>query len=198
MILSPFETFVMAVERVQQRLRKVTSALNEAKIPYAVVGGKSVAIWVARADPSATRTTVDVDLLIDPANIGDVSAAMSRLGFERHLRRLVLFTDPEEPSRRSGVHLVWAGRKLLPSYAHPAPSVKEAVFESTQRFWVLDLPALVRMKLTSYRDIDRVHIADLLKVGLIDEVVRSSLPADLRQRLKQLEERAADDGLTIE
>jgi hypothetical protein len=186
----------MAVERVQHRLRRVTAALNDAQIPYAVVGGNAVAVWVAKADPSATRTTVDVDLLIDQANLDEVTAALTRLGFDRHdLRRLVLFTDPDEPSRRSGVHLVWADRKVLPSYAHAAPSVKEAVFEAGQGFWVLNLPALVRMKLTSFRDIDRVHIADLLSVGLIDEAIRSSLPTDLRERLKEVERAAADNTL---
>ena len=55
-------------------------------------------------------------------------------------------------------------------------------------FAVLDLPALVRMKLTSLRDIDRVHVADLLSVGLIDEDVRHTLPADLRKRLEEIEQ----------
>ncbi len=52
---------------------------------------------------------------------------------------------------------------------------------------VLDLPALVRMKLTSFRDIDRVHIADMLSVGLIDHALRSALPDDLRRRLAEVE-----------
>jgi len=196
MILSPFERFVMAVERVERRLRRVTGALNGSGIPYAVIGGNAVAVWVAKADPSATRTTVDVDLLVEQARIDDVTAALTRLGFDRHdLRLLVLFTDPDEPSRRSRVHLVRADRKVLPSYAHPAPSVTESVFEPGQGFWLLDLPALVRMKLTSFRDIDRVHIRDMLSVGLIDETVRSSLPADLYARLEELRSRAADDEL---
>ncbi len=52
---------------------------------------------------------------------------------------------------------------------------------------MLDLPALVRMKLTSSRDIDRVHVADMLSVGLIDDRVRRSLPAELAERLSQVE-----------
>ena len=39
--------------------------------------------------------------------------------------------------------------------------MSEAV-RDPEGFLVLDLPALVRMKLTSFRDIDRVHIGDLL------------------------------------
>jgi hypothetical protein len=113
---------------------------------------------------------------------------MQGLGFERHdLKRLVLFTDPDEPSKRSGVHLVWSDQPVLPSYEYSAPSVTEAV-RDPQGFAVLDLAALVRMKLTSFRDIDRVHIGDMLSVGLIDERVRSQLPDPLRARLDEVRE----------
>jgi hypothetical protein len=54
------------------------------------------------------------------------------------------------------------------SYRHWIPDVDE-VTRQREAFALLDLPALVRMKLTSLRDIDRVHIADLLSVGLIDD-----------------------------
>ena len=177
----------MAVERVEQRLRKVTAALNEADVPYAVIGGNAVAAWVAKADPSATRTTVDVDLLVKQQDVGRVTDVFQGLGFTRHnLRPMLLFTDPEEPSKRSGVHLVWAGQKVRPSYSHAAPLVDESALDP-QGFRLIDLPALVRMKLTSLRDIDRVHISDLLSVGLIDDGIRLSLPDDLRARLESVE-----------
>jgi hypothetical protein len=109
----------------------------------------------------------------------------------KDLRRLVLFLDPEEPSELSGVHLVWAGRKVRPSYAHPAPAVTESVFDD-EGFWVLELSALVRMKLTSYRDIDRVHVADLLRVEMIDDALRGSLPPDLLKKLRAVEASATE------
>jgi len=178
----------MAVQRVEDRLKRVTAALNAAGVRYAVIGGNAVALWVAKKDPSATRSTVDVDLLVIKQDLDAVSRVFETLRFERHdLRRLILFTDPEEPSRRSGVHLVWAGQKVLPSYAHAAPRVEEAIFEAEQGCWVLDLAALVRMKLTSFRDVDRVHIRDMLGVGLIDDAVRASLPTDLLERLRSIE-----------
>ncbi len=182
-----FRAYAMAVERVERRLRRVAAALDTAGIPYAVVGGNAVAAWVARADPSATRTTKDVDLLVRRADLARVTTALAALGFERQdLRSLVLFIDPEEPSRRSGVHLVWADERVLPSYPLPAPSVDEAE-RDPEGFRVLSLAALVRMKLTSYRDIDRVHVADLLSVRLIDDRVRATLPADLQERLRAIE-----------
>jgi hypothetical protein len=188
-----FKAHVMAVERVERRLREVTAALDRAGLRYAVVGGNAVAAWVGRVDPGATRATKDVDLLLERASADRAIAAIEALGFtHERLRDLLLFVDPEEPSRKSGVRVVWAGERVRPSYALPTPGVDEAV-RDPEGFLVLDLPALVRMKLTSFRDIDRVHVADMLSVGLIDGRVRATLPEVLRERLAQIEAAAQDD-----
>ncbi len=182
-----YRDYVMAKDRVEQRLHRVTAALDDAGIGYAVVGGNAVAAWVARVDPAATRATKDVDLLVRREDERRIAQVMQKLGFERHdLRRLVMFVDPQEPSRRAGVHLVWADELVRPSYPVPSPSIRETV-RDPHGFAVLDLPALVRMKLSSFRDIDRVHIADLLEVGLIDQAIRAELPIELRDRLDRVE-----------
>lgn len=182
-----FRAHVMAVDRVEKRLRQVTLALDGAGILYAVIGGNAVAIWVGRVNRSATRATKDVDLLVRRSDLDQITQVMQALNFQREdLRNPVLFLDPDEPDRRSGVHLVWAEELVRPSYQAPAPSVKEAV-RDPEGFLVLGLPALVRMKLTSNRPIDQVHVADMVDVGLIDEAVRSSLPAELQSRLAQIE-----------
>ncbi len=182
----------MAVDRVEKRLRRVTAALDEAGIKYAVIGGNAVAAWVSRVDPDATRTTKDVDLLVERDDLDRITGVMRGLDFQREdLRKLILFVDAREPSRRSGVHLVWANELIRPSYVCAAPSVGESV-RDPQGFNVIDLPALVRMKLTSFRDIDRVHIADMLSVGLIDETIKSGLPDELRQRLNEIEQSLDD------
>ena len=51
-----------------------------------------------------------------------------------------------------------------------------------------DLPALVHMKLQSFRRVDQVHIEDLLTNGLIDETVIRGLPDDLRKRLREVQD----------
>jgi len=190
MVPISFGAHVMAVDRVEKRLRRVAAALQSAGIPYAIVGGNAVAAWVARADPSATRATKDVDVLVRRTDLDAVTLAIGGLGFQRQdLRDLVLFIDPEEPSKRAGVHLIWAAEKIRPSYSVPSPSVEEAV-DDPEGFRVLGLAALVRMKLTSFRDIDRVHIADVLSVGLITPDVRKALPIDLLGRLEEVERTA--------
>ncbi|MBN1343983.1 MAG: nucleotidyltransferase family protein [Phycisphaerae bacterium] len=185
----------MAVDRVERRLRRVTAALDAAGIRYAVVGGNAVAAWVARVDPGATRATKDVDLLVERSDLEAITSTIQGLGFERQdLRSLVRFIDPDEPSRRSGVHLVWADELVRPSYACPAPSMTEAV-QDPEGFWVLDLPALVRMKLTSNRDIDRAHVGDMLSVGLLTDAFDEVLPAVLRERLAEIRRSLEDDDL---
>ncbi len=178
---------VMAVERVQLRLRRVTAALDAAGIRYSVVGGNAVASWVGRVDPGATRATKDVDLLVRREDTPRVTAAITALGFAREdLRDLVLFIDPDEPSKKSGVHLVWANERIRPSYTDPSPRVEDAE-RDPEGYWVVGLAALVRMKLTSFRPIDQVHVADMLSVGLIDASVRDSLSDPLRARLDEVE-----------
>lgn len=188
-----YRAYVMAVDRVERRLQRVTAALDAEGIRYAVIGGNAVAIWVARYDPHATRTTKDVDLLVDRADLNRIKGVMGSLGFQcEDLRRLVLFVDPEEPSRLSGVHLVWAGEKVKPSYSHPAPSLNEVVRDAEGRL-VLNLSALIRMKLTSLRNADKTHVEDLLRVGAVSSVVRDSLPFDLLSRLEEIERSIEDD-----
>src|SRR5947199_10262120 len=93
-----YRAFIMAMEQVERRLRKVTAALDAAGIRYAVIGGNAVALWVAKADPAATRTTKDVDLLVERGDLDRIRSAMAKLGVEFHdLRRMVLFVAPEEP-----------------------------------------------------------------------------------------------------
>ena len=183
----------MAVDRVERRLRRVTAALDAAGITYAVIGGNAVASWVARANPSATRATRDVDVLVRRVDDARIARVMSDLGFERHdLRRMVLYVDPEEPDKRSGVRLVWDGELIKTTYLSPAPFVTESV-RDPDGYLGLSLEALVRMKLTSLRDIDRVHITDLIAVGLIDDQIRELLPEKLRERLDLIRASFEDD-----
>src|SRR5271157_3511844 len=51
------ERMVRAVEKVRIRLLRAATALEQAKVPYAVVGGNAVAAWVSRVDESAVRNT---------------------------------------------------------------------------------------------------------------------------------------------
>lgn len=53
-------------------------------------------------------------------------------------------------------------------------------------FNVVSLDALVRMKLTSFRDKDRMHLRDLMDVGLVDAAWLDRVPPVFRERLQTL------------
>lgn len=180
-----WERMIRAVEKVRERLRRATAALEAAGVPYAVVGGHAVAAWVSRVDEAAVRNTQDVDLVLRRGDLEAAKEAMSRAGFVyRHSSGVDMFLDGPEARARDAVHIVFAGEKVRREYALPVPDVGES--EATPAFRVLSLEALVRMKLTSFRRKDQVHVLDLIDVGLVDDTWPDRLPAPLADRLREL------------
>ena len=45
-----WEQHVMALDDVSERLTRITGVLENASVPYALVGGQAVAMWVASRD----------------------------------------------------------------------------------------------------------------------------------------------------
>lgn len=179
------EAMERAVGKVYERLLRATAALEQAGIRYAVADGHAVAAWVARIDESATRNTRDVDILIRRTDLEAAKNALETAGFlYRHSAGVDLFLDGPEAKARDAVHIVFAGEKVRPHEPLPNPDVAES--EMADRFRVLSLPALVRVKLTVFRDKDRTHLRDLLAVGLIDAGWTARLPTALASRLQML------------
>jgi hypothetical protein len=175
----------MAVEKVQERLRRATSALEAAGLRYAVIGGNAVAAWVSRIDPAAARNTVDVDLMVARDDFEEVKIALNAAGFiHRHAAGIDLFLDGPEGRPREGVHVLFAGEKVRQEYLVPAPTLSD--IEQHNTFRVLALQPLVTMKLTSFRDKDRTHLRDFIEVGLLDSSWVERLPEELGARLKLL------------
>src|SRR5271163_4957474 len=86
-----------AVAKVRERLLRATAVLNQAGIPYAVVGGNAVASWVATIDEGALRNTPDVDLLVHRNDLPILIAALEQAGFVRdELHDIVKFRDGAE------------------------------------------------------------------------------------------------------
>ena len=179
------DRMVRAVEKVRERLLRAAGALEKAGIAYAVAGGNAVALWVSRVDESAVRNTRDVDILIRRSDLDAAQSALSSVGFiYRHSKSVDLFLEGPEGKARDAVHIVFANEKVRPHEALPNPDVTDAV--PTAEFRVLSLHALVRIKLTAFRDKDRTHLRDLIEVGLIDESWCERLPPELSERLRHL------------
>ena len=176
---------IAAVEAVRERALRATRALSNAGIPYAVAGGNAVAAWVARVDRAAVRNTQDVDILVRRSDFDAVKVALETVGFIHYeLMGVDCFIDGPDGSPRDAVHLLYAGEKVRESYALPSADVTEV--EHADEYDIVNLPALVRMKLNSFRRKDQVHLLDLLSLGLIDSTLQSSLLPEHAARLQQL------------
>ena len=179
------ERMVRAVEKVRDRLRRATAALAAAEIPYAVVGGNAVAAWVSRVDEAAVRNTQDVDILIRRSDFQAVRTALEGAGFiYRHVKSIDMFLDGPGTKARDAVHLLMAGEKVRELDICPTPDVTEV--DDKGEFLVVDLEALVRMKLTSFRRKDQVHLTDMIEIGLIDDTWPSRMAGELGDRLQTL------------
>jgi hypothetical protein len=173
------------VEKVKDRLRRVTRALNAAEIPYAIVGNNAVQHWVAQIDESVVRNTQDVDIIL---NESDLERAIPVLAAARFIYRqtagITTFLDGPEAKARDAVQVLFAGRKVREDYPAPVPTIDQFAMMADAR--TLPLDRLVTMKLTSYRDKDRVHIRDMISIGLIDSAWTKRYEGLLRDRLQEL------------
>jgi Uncharacterised nucleotidyltransferase len=178
-----WERMNRAVEKIQERLERTVAVLEQAGIPYAIIGGNAVRAWVAQADEAAVRTTRDVDILLRRADFPNAILAMEQAGFVyRHVKSIDMFLDGPDTKARDAVHVLFAGEKVRPDDLVATPDVSEV--ENINKHNVLKLQALVRMKLTSFRDKDRMHLRDMLDVELIDESWRANVPPELVERLQ--------------
>jgi hypothetical protein len=182
---SLLDRMVSAVERVRDRMRRATAALQAAGVPYAIVGGNAVAAWVATIDPAAVRNTQDVDILLRRADLDAAERALTPAGFiRRRVAGIDMFLDGPTASARDAIHVLLAGEKVRPADLIATPEVSDAV--TIDNLHIIELEKLARMKLTSFRDKDKTHLRDMLEVGLIDASLLPRLPADLAQRLQSL------------
>jgi hypothetical protein len=185
--LEPFsiDRMIRAVEKVKDRLRRSTAALEAASIPYCVVGGNAVAAWVSRIDESAARATQDVDILIRRPDLDRARIALESVGFiYRHSSSIDVFLDGAEAKARDAVHVIFASERVRP--AEPAENPDAEPWEVADGYRILPLESLVRIKLTAYRDKDRTHLRDMIGVGLIDSKWPSRFVPELAERLQAL------------
>jgi hypothetical protein len=187
-----WERMSEGIEKVKDRLRRAAGALEEAGIEYAVIGGNAVAAWVSRVDDSVVRNTRDVDILVRRADMPLIIPAMQRAGFIHRTVSILggkghieMFLDGPGAKARDGVHLIFADEKVNPEAIEPSPAVSD-VDPTHPDFRLIGLLALVTMKLTSYRDKDRVHLRDMMEIGQLDASWLPCVPPSLRQRLQDL------------
>ncbi len=180
-----WERIERAVEKVKERLRRVTRALNAANIPYAIIGGNAVQHWVAQVDESVVRNTRDVDIILNESDLDRAILALEKEGFiYRRTAGVSMFLDGPEAKARDAIHVVFAGQKVRDEYPEPVPLIDDYELMADSR--TLPFEKLVQMKLTSYRRKDQVHLLDMISIGLIDESWLEKLSPALKVRLEEL------------
>lgn len=177
------------MKELKYKARAVSLALKKAKIPHAIIGGLAVAAHVGRVNESAERNTLDLDILLYRADLQAASKALEPLGYRyRRVMNLHAFMPKSgKPKFEDGVHIVWSDEKVRPDYPHAAPALDpHDLYVASNGVNYLSLEELLRMKLTSFRLKDQVHIQDMLQQKLITRKIEHALPADLQARLEHV------------
>lgn len=173
------------VEQLFERIQQLHSLLSAAGVPYRIVGGVAVFIHVSERDPLRARLTADVDAAIYREHLPAVIEAAQEAGWVyRHLGGVDMLVDAEKPKARSAIHLIFLNEKVRPEYAEAVPA--SPPIRTSEGILLASVADLVRMKLTSFRLKDRVHIQDLDAVGLISSEIEARLPDLLKMRLSEI------------
>jgi hypothetical protein len=181
-----WKSYTMALDEVADRMFKITSALRTANVPFALVGGQAVALWVATKDPAAVRTTKDVDILMRREDLGRARGAARSVDMDYFETMGVgMFIEQRDPNPRHAVHIVWAGEIVRPGDLVAAPAIDDRTTLPGDHE-VVSLAKLVEMKLMAGRDQDRVHLRDMIDVGLIGRELLDGLPPELSTALASL------------
>lgn len=186
-VLQPgFESWRRAMEAAEaseRRARCVASLLDDVSIPYAMCGGIGSTAWVASVEEEATRSSVDVSVILRRADLPRARQALEAGGFvyaEKDARPV--FLDGPTGSIRSSVKVIFAGEFLREGDFAPTPDLAESI--RAEDFQVLTLEALVRMMLISNRNEDGMLLRDLMGVGLFDASWPARFPPELAARLQ--------------
>jgi hypothetical protein len=174
------------VEQLFDVLRRLHSALTEARIEYRIVGGLAIFLQVSERSHDAARLTRDIDAAVDRKDLERIAKAVEAFGFRyRHIAGVDMLVDANEPKTRSAVHLVFIDEKVRPEYLEPVPGFSTPTV-TQEGILLAPVADLVRMKLTSFRLKDKVHLLDMDSVGLITPEIENALPGALKNRLDQV------------
>jgi hypothetical protein len=171
-------------------LHKIGDALSAEAVPYELIGGLAVLVHVEEADPAHAMLTRDVDLMVLRTDLERIKDAAIRHGFRfRHAAGLDRLLYGDTDSAKNAVHLIFSGEKVRPNQATPNPPIApEKKRIHGKEVMVIPVPALVRMKLSSFRLKDQVHVQVMDAAGLITPEVEKVLTKELLARLQHVRE----------
>lgn len=184
--LKDISMFFDATDRIHQTMRRVALKLEEAGIPYALVGGMAVN---AHHHP---RTTKDVDFLITPQGMASFLRTYVPSEFEPsagHPRRFV--------DRATAVTFDFLVTGRFPGSGRPGPiaypdpaNVSQTIGDTR----VVNLATLIELKLAAGRHKDFGDVVELIRVHNLDEsFTRAVHPSVHGDFIECLEEKRRED-----
>ena len=175
-------------ERVDQlfvSMRRLHEALDTAGVPYEIIGGVAVFVQIERIDPALSRLTRDVDAMVRRVDLPRIEEAVRPYGLVyRHAAGIDMLVDKENPKAKTAIHLVLANVRVRPESVEPTPDLGTGEMILGARITSID--NLLKMKLTSFRLKDQVHIQDLDGAGLITKSMEDALSPVLQERLAKV------------
>lgn len=139
----------------------LVTALDDAGIDYALVGGLAVAVW------GAPRATKDIDVLVLPSALASALATLEARGFDLPAAPMT-FSDGMTVQRVSRIE----GRELLTVDLLVVNETLTEIWSSRRRLetdggpiWVISRDALIQMKAGAGRPQD---IADIERLRDLD------------------------------
>jgi hypothetical protein len=177
--------------RVQQLFtlaEVVERAFASAGLEYRVVGGLAAYLYVEEREPDAGRLTKDIDITVRREDLAAIAKAVEPFGLQyRHAAGIDMLVQAGLPSGRRAVHMIFSGEKVKPDYSDPVPDI--GACRILQGVRLVPVEDLIRMKLTSFRLKDQMHVQDLDEAGVITPEIESALSPLHRQRLQQVRAR---------
>jgi hypothetical protein len=174
------------MEQLFERLKRLHAAFDSAGIEYRVIGGMAVFFRVSLRRPGRGRSTEDVDIAVDRKELHRIAKAAEKFGFRyRHVAGVDMLVDAEKPRASTAVHMVFINEKVRLEYLEAVPGFSEPTL-TEQGILLAPVADLVRMKLTSFRLKDKVHIQDLDSARLITPEIEAGLSEVLLGRLAEV------------
>lgn len=167
-------------------VRRLHAMVERAGIEYRVIGGLAVFLHVSTREMEHARATNDIDVAIDRSALQRIAEICGEYGFQyRHAAGVDMLVDAADRKSAPGIHFVFVREKVRPDYPEDVPDFSPPV-RTEEGLLLAPVADLVRMKLTSFRLKDKVHIQDMDKVGLITPEVEAKLSPVLRERLAEV------------
>lgn len=169
-----------------ERIKRLHAAFDSAGIEYRVIGGLAVFFHVSLRRPGRGRSTEDVDIAVDRKELMRIAEAAEKFGFRyRHAAGIDMLVDAELPRASTAVHMVFINERVRAEYLEAVPGFSEPT-RMDEGILLAPVVDLVKMKLTSFRMKDQLHLKDLDSARLLTPEIEASLTEPLRVRLAQV------------